>query len=308
MRKNVNQTNIEGYLYQHDLKAKVTGEKSKNPGTNFISGTIDIATDNALTNIVSVHFTYVTATTSKGSANPTYNTLMNIINGMIPTVMGDGVAKAGKIQVSSSAIGLNEFISERSGTEELVSAKRNEGGFVRVVSSLNENENERATFKCDMIATKTRRLDADENGNPEKMIVTGYIFDFRNALLPVDFVVYNPAAMNWIESMEVGENHPLYMGFRGRQISQTVVKKIDEEGAWSVYTREVPSSHKEYVIEYATTKVPYLWDDEGSITAEEYKKALQDRELVKADVKRRNDEWKATRNSAPAAVEEEFHF
>ena len=39
---------------------------SKNPGTPFITGTISIATDDAMTNIVPVHFTYVTATFGSG--------------------------------------------------------------------------------------------------------------------------------------------------------------------------------------------------------------------------------------------------
>ena len=36
MKKMVNNTHIEGALYQHDLTLKVTGENSKNPGTEFI--------------------------------------------------------------------------------------------------------------------------------------------------------------------------------------------------------------------------------------------------------------------------------
>ena len=47
-----NNTHIEGLLYQHNLTKKESGANSKNPGTVFINGTIDIATDNALTNII----------------------------------------------------------------------------------------------------------------------------------------------------------------------------------------------------------------------------------------------------------------
>ena len=65
----VNNTHIEGKLYNHDLTLKVTGENSKAPGTEFIAGNIEIATDDAGVNIVPVHFTYVTATTSKGKTS-----------------------------------------------------------------------------------------------------------------------------------------------------------------------------------------------------------------------------------------------
>ena len=68
----INTTHIEGILYEHALETKVTGENSKNPGTAFITGTISIATDDKMTNIVPVHFTYVTATTSTCKANATF--------------------------------------------------------------------------------------------------------------------------------------------------------------------------------------------------------------------------------------------
>ena len=84
MRKVVNRTHVEGYLYQHTLELKESGPNSKNPGTKFISGNIEVATDDAMVNIVPVHFTYVTATTASGKENATFGTLMNIINGVIP--------------------------------------------------------------------------------------------------------------------------------------------------------------------------------------------------------------------------------
>ena len=107
-KKMINQTHIEGALYQHDLTLKVTGENSKNPGTEYISGIIEIATDDAGINIVPVHFTYVTATTSKGTANATFNVLKNIIDRVYKTVMTDGAENATMLRIDS-AIGLNEF-------------------------------------------------------------------------------------------------------------------------------------------------------------------------------------------------------
>ena len=51
-KKLINECHIEGYLYEHALENKVSGDTSKNPGTPFISGTVSIATDNEMTNIV----------------------------------------------------------------------------------------------------------------------------------------------------------------------------------------------------------------------------------------------------------------
>ena len=49
-----NKTHIEGILYEHDLELRTSGPNSKNPGTPFITGTISLATDNAITNIVPI--------------------------------------------------------------------------------------------------------------------------------------------------------------------------------------------------------------------------------------------------------------
>ena len=135
MRNMTNNTHIAGALYQHDLAIKVTGENSKKPGTEFISGNIEIVTDDAGVNIVPVHFTYVTAVTGKGKDNATFKVLYDIIDGKHGTVMTNGADNAATLRIDS-AIGLNEFYSDRSGKEELVSVKRNEGGFVHVVGSI----------------------------------------------------------------------------------------------------------------------------------------------------------------------------
>jgi len=79
-KRMINTTRIEGVLYQHSLELKVSGPNSKKPGTEFISGNIEIATNDAMTNIVPVHFTYVTATTAQGKENATFTTLKGIID------------------------------------------------------------------------------------------------------------------------------------------------------------------------------------------------------------------------------------
>ena len=91
MKSMINKTHIEGLLYQHTLEVKTSGPNSAKPGTVFISGNVDIATDDAMTNIVTVHYTYVTEKTSKGNANNTYIVLNDIVNGTLGSVMAHGV-------------------------------------------------------------------------------------------------------------------------------------------------------------------------------------------------------------------------
>lgn len=300
MKAMINKTHIEGFLYEHDLELKTSGPNSKNPGTEFISGTVSIATDDAGVNVVPVHFTYVTATTAKGNANATFTTLKNIIDGVIGTQMKDGKDKAGKLRIDS-ALGLNEFYSDRNGKEELVSAKRNEGGFVHTCDVLNEDEKTRNTFECDMLITNCRRIEADPEKNiAEKVIVKGAIFDFRKSLLPIEFTALNPNAMNYFEDLGASQSNPVFTKVWGRQVSETVVKKTVEESAFGeAAVKETKSTRRDFVITGAS-KEPYVWDDESTMTAAELQEAIANREVYLAGVKQRQDEYKASKGQAPA--------
>jgi hypothetical protein len=297
MRKVINKMHINGYLYQHDLVEKVSGEKSKNPGTSFITGTIEIATDDDCINVVPVHYTYVTPTTKNGGSNNTYIVLKNIISGVYKTVMSDGKDKATKIVVDT-AIDLNEFFSDRSGKEELVSVKRNEGGFIHVVNEL-EDADKRNKFNVDMLITGVTTLEATEN-RPEKMIVKGAIFNYRQALLPVEFSVVTSDGFSFFESLGASNKTPVFLPIAGQQISETIKKEIVKDGVFGgPLVQTVTSSNKDYVITWADE--PYGWDTEDSITAQELTDLMTARQTYVATLKARNDEFKAQKNTPAAA-------
>ena len=307
-----NATHVEGLLYEHTLELKTTGPNSKNPGTQYIAGDIKIATDAARTNIVPVHFTYVTATTSKGSANATYTLLNNIISGSIGTVMKDGADRAGRLRVDS-AITLNEWYSDRNGTEELISTKRNEGGFVHTADTFAEDENTHSTFDCDSLITNVSHKDGDpEKNTPDKAIVKGAIFNFRNALLPVEFSAVDPRAIAYFEGLNATPKDPVFTRVKGRQVSEIVTRKIVEESAFgdpSVNERQ--TSHKDFVITWAAPS-PYEWDSEETLTAADVTKMIADREVMLATMKQQREEYKKAQASQGNAFAEpkagEFKF
>ena len=302
MKSMINRTHIEGLIYEHDLQMRESGPNSKNPGTQFIMGNVQIATDDAMTNIVPVHFTYVTATTSKGNPNATFTILSQIIDGTLGSVMANGADSAAKVRIDS-AIGLNEFYSDRNGQEELVSAKRNEGGFVHTVAALAEDEASRNTFEADILITNVRIVDADEERNlPEKAIIKGAIFDFRKALLPIEFSAINPNAISYFEGLGASSKEPVFTRVKGRQVSETITRKITEESAFGeASVREVTSNRKDWVINWAQSD-PYVWDDESTITAAELTEAMSNREVYLAGIKQRQDEYKASKGQATAAT------
>ena len=155
MKKTINREHIEGRIYDHNLEIKVTGANSKVPNTTYIRGKIDVATDEDCCNVISVTFTYVTEKTSKGGNNNTFTALKNIIeNGK--TILNNGKDEATMVSIDT-ALALNDFISERAITAEnpkgFVSAKENNGGFLRIVSKLDQNESKRKFTAYELKAT-----------------------------------------------------------------------------------------------------------------------------------------------------------
>lgn len=303
MKTTINKTYIEGLLYEYDLAIKETGAQSKAPGTIYISGSISIATDNNITNIVSINYGYVTEKTKNGESNQTFTHLKNIIDGKIGSVMKNGKDSAAKLRVNS-AIGVNDFYTENKSTHELelVSAKRNDGGFIHFIDAFGSPENQRSTFECDIIITNAYRKEADEERQlPEKVIVKGATFDFRGALLPIELSAVDPAAMSYFESLGASASEPVFTKVWGKQVSEVVVKTITQESAFGPDSvREVKNTRKDFVITGAA-KEPYIWDDESTITAAELQSAAAARETYLATVKQRYLEYKEAKKTSPTA-------
>lgn len=299
MKKMKNTSHLEGYVYEHKLERKISGPNSKTPNTPFINGTLSIATDEDCTNVVTVHFSYVTEVTKSGAANATYKLLESIIDGKIGNVMANGKDGAGMVRIDS-ALDLNEWYDKEN---NLISVKRNEGGFLHQINELNIDENQRATFDVDMVITNVKRVEADEEkGTPEKMTIRGVIFNFRNAILPMEFSVLHPGAMDYFESLEATPKNPIFTRVKGMQVSRTVIKKVEETSAWGeVSVKTVKNSSKDFVINWAQQE-PYEWDDDSTILAEELNEAMANRNIYLAEVKQRQDEWQASRNNAIKAT------
>jgi hypothetical protein len=301
MKKTINREHLEGRVYDHNLSLKVTGENSKHPGTEYIRGSLDVATDDDILNIVTVNFTYVTATTSKGNNNETFSVLKRIIdNGK--TVITDGAENATLVKIDT-ALGLNDFYTNGNGKEELVSAKRNDGGFVTIVSRIDSVEAKRNKFECDMLINGTRLVEADEERNipSDYLVVKGAVFNFRNVILPVEFIVRSSGGIRYFESLEASSSNMVFTKVWGEIKSQTIVDKREEESAFGEaavceYERKV----REWVITGAA-KEPYeMGDEQTGITTEEIKQMLSDREVYLADVKRRAEEWQLQKVVAPS--------
>ena len=313
MKKMINKVSLYGKLYEMDLKKKVSGNNSKNPGTEYISGDIGIATDDDCLNIVSVHYSYVVPTTKQGKVNNTYTVLENILDGVYGTVLGVGKDAAATVRIDSQ-IALNEFYTDRNGAEELVSQKRIENGFIHVVGKNDIPPASNNQFECDFMITNVRHLDANpERDIPEKLILKGAIFnDYNKTLMPIEFSVVDELAMGYFEGLTINGSDPLFTRVKGHIVNETITRNIEEVSAWgTVSVRTVPSSRRDWVMDWSSPE-PYEWGADGVLTAEEVNEAIKTREVMLANLKSRNAEYKASKGNVTtpvvAASKEKFDF
>ena len=307
MRKTKNEVNLQGKIYDFDITEKVTGEKSQNPGTPYIGGSISIATDEDCLNVIKVKYTYITATTKAGQSNRTYGVLQKIINDG-KTILKDGKDAATIVKIDSS-LGLNDFYTDRDGQETLVSAKEISGGFVTIISALDEDESKRNRFEVDMLINNVRRVEADPERNIENdyVVVKGAVFDFRGSILPVDFVVKSESGMKYFESLDASPQNLVFTKVWGKVNSEMITRRVEEESAFGkASVKEYTRTLKEWVIT-GTSKPDSTYeigDAEAGITTEEIKQKMADREVHLADVKKRNDDYKASKagGTAPTAA------
>ena len=287
MRNNKNVVYVEGYVYNFSLFANVTGPNSKNPGQEYINGTVNIATDEDGINIVSVRYTYVTPTWQKsGKENETYTILKSLLDGA-PTWEKDGKDKATKLRIQGD-VEVNDFMG-RDGN--MVESKQVRGGFTHYAND--GFRDKRNNFETDMLITKTNLVEV-ENGN-DYMQISGYVFNFRNDFIPVTYSLTNEAGIKYFENLDISMNSPYYVYVWGKIVSTTQKVEHQVETAWGAPQVEYTTRTLRMWEMEGCAPEPYEFNDESTITLTEMKQGLENREQQKAEAKARQE---ARNNSA----------
>ena len=293
MRTNQNTEQIAGRIYTHALSIrKVENKNSENYGKEFINGTLDVATDDAGMNVLQVHYSYVTPTTKQGKGNVSYNALKQIIESG-KTILKDGLDQATCVRLTPS-IALNDFYPN--GEDELVSTPRHEGGFVTILRGGPKDlpaEADRNTFKCDALFTNAIVIEKNpERGIDEDYLqLKGCIFNFRNDILPMTFILRNPNGIKYVESLGIDPSNPLYTEARGYIENRTVkIEKTVESAFGEDAVDTVERKVRNWVINNMA-KVPYDFGAEEILTAADIQKAMENRNVYLAEVKQRSAEY-----------------
>ena len=303
MKKTINQEEISGWLYEHSLElAEVKNEKSDNYGKEYIRGSISVATDDEGLNVIPVYYTYVAPTTKSNQPNRSFTELKKIIESG-KTWVNDGKENATIVKLTPSAA-LNDFYPQ--GKDELVSTQRSEGGFVTILSSASSlpsnDKHERNKFTFDALITNVTRVDADEEkGTDAYARIRCGIFNFKNDILPFTLVARKEDAINYFENLGASAKEPVFLKVWGKIVSTVVHQTKTEESAFGEASVEtVNKTVREWVVTGASVE-PYAYGDEKVITDEDVKKALADREVHLAEIKKRSEDYYANRGTATAA-------
>lgn len=281
MKSFVNNVHVEGYVFSHNLQERVTSENSKNPGQQYISGEIQVATDDQAMNIVPVRFNFVTPVFKKsGKENATYGILKQIIETGV--TFEDSGVHANKVRIDGQ-VEVNDFYT-RDG--ELASPKRVSGSFCHFMTT--PIADKPATFELDMLIDAAILHEVEDSD--DYMELKGNAFNFRNDLLPLSVSIRNPEGMQFFESQEISQTNPCLVNVWGNITSNVIVRETSNEetvafGApkINVTTRTIRS----WDVEGAN--MPMEFDDESTITRNELAEAVNRRQEYLVEVKQRQD-------------------
>jgi hypothetical protein len=107
--------------------------------------------------------------------------------------------------------------------------------------------------------------------------------------------------MQYFLNLDASKSNPVYTKVWGKIVNVfTTVEKTIESAFGEAAVETVTHRNREYVVTGANP-VPYEFDSAETITADELKKALQDREVYLASEKKRVEEYRASQNSGNAS-------
>lgn len=280
MKENfVNSVTIRGYVFSHTLQ-----ERERTDGTKAIMGLVNIATDDEAINVVPVNF-YVQEKTRAGKDNATFGNLKQIMDsGVTYETAG---TDANRVRVNG-AIDVNDFYG-RDG--QLVSGKRVRGSFLHFLNAgepIATDKTPATYFEADVLLQSA--IERESNDGSEYMSLQGFAFNYRGDVLPVTFSISSSEGMNFFSNEDISANNP-YFGKIWGDIRSTVV--VTEQEADSTKTAFGAPVVQETSRTFRTWEVIGANVNEGmdddTVTQEELKKKVAEREVRLAELAERSN-------------------
>ena len=167
-----------------------------------------------------------------------------------------------------------------------------------------------ANFDVDMVITNVAEREVEDAQNYVEL--KGYVFNFRNDILPVSFTIRSQAGMDYFLNADVSSKNPMVTELQGEIISTVIKSETEIEGAFGEPMIKTTSrTLRAWDVTWASAE-PAEFDDEAVITRADIKKALAKREEDLVEVKKKQEEYQASKNgksgfptSAPAVEDED---
>jgi hypothetical protein len=88
----------------------------------------------------------------------------------------------------------------------------------------------------DMLINGTRLVEADEEKHifNDYLIVKGAVFNFRGAILPVEFTVKNPTGIKYFESLDVSQSNLVFTKVWGHITNEVIKTKRNRICFWRI--------------------------------------------------------------------------
>ena len=184
--------------------------------------------------------------------------------------------------------------------ERMVSAQRNEGGFITFIKELSPEGSARNKFTYDMVINKVTVVEPKEGTDDVLHArIHGVIFNFRDAILPWDIIAYNPKAIEYFEGLGVSSKDPVYTQVWGSVRNTTVKVEREIENAWGDPVIEYSErTRREWVIEGSKPQVYDFTEEDRA----ELQKKVADRNVHLEEVKSSAIAYAENQKNAVAAA------
>lgn len=292
----INDVELRGYVFSHNLQERESNSE-RTKGQKYISGILNVATDDEAINVVPVNF-FVQELTRKGTVNATYTNLKQIIDsGMTFEQHGK---EANRVRVSGS-IDVNDFYNREG---NLVTGKRVRGSFLHFLNANEQIGDNPAYFEAEVLLQAA--IERETNEGDEYLSLQGFAFNYRKQPLPVTFSISSEAGMNFFQGEDVSASNPYFGKVWGKIVSNVVVTESAADDSNVAFgapvVKPTTRTYRTWEVVGANTN---LGLDESTVTQEELEAGLAERQAALAELKARTEERNASSNGKagfPAAA------
>lgn len=276
-----NSVQMTGYVFNSNLRKGVTKATNQwHPNEEYISGTVNVATDDQALNVVPVNFfVYEKRSDRDGNKipNDTYQTLDQIIDGQTYERVGN---QAMKVRISAS-VDTNDFYSTRN--NRMVTSQRVNGRFIHLMPP--NTSVTPASFNVNMVMLGV--TDREVEGRPPFVDVKGYVFNYNGSrLFPVTFECHDESGINFVQSLDASSSNPVVLNVWGN-IQTTIIElqNAEQEAVASGFgVRPAVSSNstrtvRSWVVTGADSEACPQFGDSAPFTKSDMKRLVDERNV-----------------------------